>query len=66
MKKTSTNSPSIVSDISAIAGLYKTVIWMLSQRLQRGPDWEARLEDDAMRVIALERPQDERVRVHQN
>ena len=42
-------SPSILRDLGAVAGLYRNVAWMLGQRVQRGPDWEQKLFDDAVR-----------------
>lgn len=42
-------SPSILQDIGAVAGLYRSVAWMLSQRVQRGSDWEQKVFDDAVR-----------------
>lgn len=42
-------SPSILQDIGAVAGLYRNVAWMLTQRVQRGPDWQQKVFDDAVR-----------------
>lgn len=43
------SSPSILQDLGAVAGLYRNVAWMLSQRVQRGGDWEQKVFDDAVR-----------------
>ncbi len=48
MKAHETN-PSLLRDLGAVAGLYKNVAWMLSQRVQRGPDWQEKLYEDAVR-----------------
>ena len=42
-------SPSILQDLGAVAGLYRNVAWMLSQRVQRGADWQQKVFDDAVR-----------------
>ena len=49
MKTKNTESPSILHDLGAVAGLYREVAWMLSQRVQKGPDWQQKLYDDAVR-----------------
>ncbi|HVP05949.1 MAG TPA: hypothetical protein VMT90_09765 [Dehalococcoidia bacterium] len=42
-------SPSVLRELSAVAGLYRNVVWMIGQRVQRGPDWQQRLFEDAVR-----------------
>ena len=56
--KHKTESPSLIRDVGAIAGLYRDVFWMLGKRLQHGPDWHQRLSDDAMRLQELEEPRE--------
>lgn len=47
--KDKNSSPSILQDLGAVAGLYRNVAWMLSQRVQRGSDWQQKIFDDAVR-----------------
>jgi len=48
MKDRST-TPSILQDLGAVAGLYKNVAWMLTQRVHKGPDWQQKMFDEAVR-----------------
>jgi len=41
-------TPTLFQDIGTIARLYGNVFWMLGQRLQRGPGWEAKLTQDVL------------------
>jgi len=41
--------PSLIEDLGAIAGLYRTVFHMLGQRIQHGPHWDERLPKDTFR-----------------
>jgi hypothetical protein len=43
-------SPSLLRDVVAVAGLYREVLWMLGQQLRHGPDWQQRLQDEALRI----------------
>ena len=43
-------SPSLLRDLGAVAGLYRSVFWMLNQQLRHGADWQQQLYDDSMRV----------------
>lgn len=43
------SSPSVLRDLTAVAGLYRNVVWMVGQRMHRGPDWEQKVFDDAVR-----------------
>jgi hypothetical protein len=43
-------SPSILRDLGTVAGLYRSVFWMLSQQLKHGSDWQQQLYDQSMRV----------------
>lgn len=43
-------SPSILSDLGAVAGLYRNVIWMFGQQLKHGSDWQQHLYDESMRI----------------
>jgi hypothetical protein len=43
-------SPSLLSDVVAVARLYRDVFWMLGQQLRHGTDWQQRLQDEAMRI----------------
>jgi hypothetical protein len=57
--KTSTRTrddrePSLISDIGAIAGLYRTIFWMMGQRLHHGPAWQEHLEDEAGQFFTRE------------
>jgi hypothetical protein len=47
--KQKTATPSLISDLTAVAGLYRNVFWMFRQQLKRGPDWQQELFDEAMR-----------------
>jgi hypothetical protein len=49
MKTKSNDSPSIIRDLGTVAGLYRDVAWMLVHRVQRGPDWQQKMFDDAVR-----------------
>lgn len=40
-----TKDPSVAQDLGAIADLYRTVIWMIGQRMHYGPHWQAHLDD---------------------
>jgi hypothetical protein len=42
-------SPSLLSDVVAVAGLYREVFWMVGQQLRHGPDWQQHLYDEALR-----------------
>ncbi|MEO8457817.1 MAG: hypothetical protein ABI559_08400 [Chloroflexota bacterium] len=42
-------SPSILRDVVAVAGLYRSVFWMVRQQLRHGPDWQQHLLDESMR-----------------
>ena len=42
-------APGLIEDLGAIAGLYRTVFHVMSQRLQHGPHWEERLAEDTFR-----------------
>lgn len=44
------SSPSILQDLGAVAGLYRTVVWMFSQQLRHGSDWQQQLYDESMRI----------------
>jgi hypothetical protein len=50
-------SPSLLSDVVAVAGLYREAFWMLGQQLRHGPDWQQRLYDEALRI---RRPEESR------
>jgi hypothetical protein len=52
--KEKNGSPSVLRDLTAVAGLYRNVVWMFGQRMQRGPDWQERLFDEAIRREAVE------------
>jgi hypothetical protein len=43
-------SPSLLSDVVAVAGLYREVFWRLGQQLRHGPDWQQRLYDESVRI----------------
>jgi hypothetical protein len=47
-------TPGLLEDLGAIAGLYKTVFSMMGKRIQYGQDWEERLSEEALRVDTLE------------
>ena len=53
------SSPSILHDLSAVAGLYRSVFWMLSQQIRHGSDWQQHLYDQSMRITT---PEDNRQR----
>ena len=48
--KSKNSSPSILRDVTAVAGLYRSVFWMLSQQLRHGTDWQQHLYDEALRI----------------
>jgi hypothetical protein len=50
--KTEDRTPTLIQEVGTLAGLYRTVFWMMGKRLQYGPDWEERLTEHA-----LHRPQ---------
>ena len=52
--KDKNSSPSILQDLGAVAGLYRNVAWMLSQRVQRGGDWQQKVFEDAVRRNEVE------------
>ena len=35
--------PSLVEDLGALTDLYKTVFWLIGQRVQHGRDWQRHL-----------------------
>ena len=43
-------SPSLLRDAVTVAGLYREVLWMLGQQLRHGPDWQQRVQDEALRI----------------
>lgn len=47
--KDKSGSPSLLRDLGSVAGLYRNVVWMMGQRVRRGPDWEQKLFDEAVR-----------------
>jgi hypothetical protein len=49
--------PSLLSDVVAVAGLYREVFWMMGQQLRYGPDWQQHLYDEALRI---REPEEER------
>lgn len=46
--KTAESSPGLLQDLGSIAGLYRTVFWMVGKRIQYGPNWEERLTEEAL------------------
>ncbi len=48
--KQNSSSPSLLRDVVAVAGLYRQVIWMLGQQLRHGPDWQERIQEEALRI----------------
>ncbi len=46
--KTKSSYPSILRDLGSVAGLYRDVAWMLVHRVQRGPDWQQKMFDEAV------------------
>jgi hypothetical protein len=44
--------PGLIEDLGSVAGLYRTVFWMMGKRLRYGPDWEERLGDETLRLYA--------------
>jgi hypothetical protein len=63
--KDTKDSPSILQDLGTVAGLYcRNVAWMLTQRVQRGPDWQQKLFDEAVRrnEVAERRPRETALR----
>ena len=47
--KQKNDSPSVWRELTAVAGLYRNVVWMLGQRVQRGPDWQQQLFKESVR-----------------
>jgi hypothetical protein len=47
-------SPALLSDVVAVAGLYRSVFWMLGQQLRHGPDWQQHLYDETLRIRKTE------------
>jgi hypothetical protein len=65
MKTRQTDSPSLIRDLGTVAGLYRDVAWMLVHRVQRGPDWQQKMFDEAVqRGQAAPRPEREREAQH--
>ena len=58
--KDTNGSPSVLRDLGTVAGLYRNVVWMLGQRVQRGSDWQQKLFDEALRRDAVEEMQPSR------
>lgn len=48
------SSPSILRDLGTVAGLYRSVFWMLGQQLRHGSDWQQQLYDESMRIATPE------------
>jgi hypothetical protein len=48
--KSKNSSPSLLRDVTAVAGLYREVFWMLGQQLRYGPYWQQHLYDEALRI----------------
>lgn len=46
-------TPTLFQEIGTIARLYGNVFWMLGQRLQRGPGWDVKLTEHALRSQGL-------------
>jgi hypothetical protein len=62
--KTKSSNPSIIRDLGTVAGLYRDVAWMLVHRVQRGPDWQQKMFDEAVqRGESTERREREVARV---
>ena len=49
-------NPSLTDDLGSLAGLYRTVFWMISRRLRYGRDWEEHLRQETLRLYAPSRP----------
>jgi hypothetical protein len=47
-------SPSLLQDLGAIAGLYRGVFTLMGRRMHYGPDWEQHLTRESLRFDALE------------
>ncbi len=47
-------SPSLLRDVVAVAGLYRSVFWMMRQQLRHGSDWQQHLLEESMRMYARE------------
>ena len=45
-------TPTLLRDIGTVARLYGTVFWMFGQRVKRGPNWEEKLTEEALRSSA--------------
>ncbi|MDO8615518.1 MAG: hypothetical protein Q7T33_07235 [Dehalococcoidia bacterium] len=41
-----TAGPTLVQDLGALAGLYRTVFWLIGQRLQHGKEWQRHVKGD--------------------
>ena len=52
--KQKNDSPSVLRDVTAMAGLYRDVAWMFGQRVRRGPEWQQKLFDESVRLQAME------------
>lgn len=50
--KPKTKDPGLMEDLGSVAGLYRTVFWMMGKRLRYGPDWEERLGDETLKLYA--------------
>jgi len=55
--KAATKDPRLIDDIGSVAGLYRTVFWMVGKRLRYGRDWEERLTDETMQLYMHEQGQ---------
>lgn len=55
-----TPQPTLVKDLGALADLYRTVFWMMGQRIQHGRTWQERLERDVIRPGSRRSPETER------
>jgi hypothetical protein len=52
--ETKRQEPGIVEDLGSIAGLYRTVIWMMGKRIRYGQGWEERMAADALQQMREE------------
>ena len=52
--KSKTDSPFVLRDLIAVAGLYRNVAWMFGQRMRRGPDWQQQMFDEAVQRNEIE------------
>ena len=48
-----TEGPTLVQDLGALAGLYRTVFWLIGQRLQHGKDWQRHVKSHAPWVMMM-------------